>query len=149
MLCSWVLRVRASQFLVLSFRWLGARPAQYTTEMLAPNRHPGRGRNFSAATIASFVVLSALGSLGYALNLFFITVLYTPMAIHSEDTPRHDALFAPKPAVYYVPIILSVLALNTLPTLLGKGEDITLLRYGYLLVPLFLAFAPQVCDTPF
>jgi hypothetical protein len=104
----------------------------------------GRRRNLPSSTIASFVVLSAIGSLGYSLSLFFVTILYTPFALHNNDTPRHDALFTPKPAVLYVPVILSLLTLNSLPGLLVKGEDVTLLRVGYIAVPLFLAFAPQV-----
>lgn len=104
----------------------------------------GRRRSLPSSTVASFVVLSAIGSLGYALSLFFVTILYTPFAMHNNDTPRHDALFTPKPAVLYVPVILSLLTLNGLPGLLVKNEDITLLRIGYVAVPLFLAFAPQI-----
>lgn len=111
------------------------------------NHSPGRRRNLAASTIASFVVLSAVGSLGYALCLFFVTILYTPLTQHNNDTPRHDALFTPKPAVLYVPVILSLVTLNGLPGLLEIHEDITLLRIGYVVVPLFLAFAPQVRNS--
>ena len=104
----------------------------------------GHRRNLSASTIASFVLLSATGSLGYALNLFFITVLFTPFVTHSDPAPRPDALFAPKPAVYYVPIVASLLLLQDMPRLLAKDVDVALLRFGYFAVPLFLAFAPQV-----
>lgn len=44
----------------------------------------------------------------------------------------------------YVPGILALITLNALPSLLAEKEDVTLLRMGYLAVPLFLAFAPQV-----
>ncbi|KAJ4360158.1 uncharacterized protein N0V89_000718 [Didymosphaeria variabile] len=104
----------------------------------------GRRRNLSASTIASFVILSATGSLAYALNLFFTIMLYTPLAEHSEDSPRRDALFTPKPAVFYIPVWISIFALHTLPGQLKDNKDIILLRWGYVLVPLFLAFAPQI-----
>jgi hypothetical protein len=94
-------------------------------------------------TIASFVTLSAIGSLGYALNLFFITILFTPLVLHNF-TDSEDALFTPKPAVYYVPVIVSFLFLHFLPDFIARGVDIVPLRLGYLGVPLFLAFAPQV-----
>ncbi|KAL5371561.1 hypothetical protein DPSP01_014183 [Paraphaeosphaeria sporulosa] len=109
----------------------------------------GRRRNLAASTIASFVILSATGSLGYALNLFFIIMLYTPLARHSEDHARHDALFTPKPFVFYVPVWLSVFALHTLPGQLKENKDVILLRWGYVFVPLFLAFAPQIVSKRF
>lgn len=108
----------------------------------------GHRRNLSPATIASFVVLSATGSLGYALSLFFVTILYTPLTIHNEDSPLHDALFTPAPVVYYLPVALSLLFLYLLP---GKylssnldASTIDFLRAGKLFVPLLLAFAPQI-----
>ncbi|KAF2799715.1 hypothetical protein K505DRAFT_321021 [Melanomma pulvis-pyrius CBS 109.77] len=104
----------------------------------------GHRRNLSTLTITSFVTLSAIGSLGYALNLLFITVLFTPLVLHNNAEPRETALFTPKPAVYYVPTIASFLTLHYLPTLLVNEVDITPLRFGYLAVPLFLAFAPQI-----
>ncbi|KAL1598602.1 hypothetical protein SLS60_007742 [Paraconiothyrium brasiliense] len=104
----------------------------------------GRRRNLSGSTIASFVILSATGSLGYALNLFFIIMLYTPLAKHDEGSPRRDALFTPKPAVFYIPVWISIFALHTLPGQLKDNKDIILLRWGYVFVPLFLAFAPQI-----
>lgn len=107
----------------------------------------GRKRSLGAGTIVSLVFLSAGGSLSYALCLLFIIILYTPLTLHDDTTPNQDALFMPKPAVYYVPVVLSLLGLNSLPTLLAKNADITLLRYGYLAMPLFLAFAPQVCSV--
>jgi hypothetical protein len=111
----------------------------------------GHRRNFSASTIASFVVLGATGSLGYALSLFFVTILYTPLTIHKEDSPLHDALFTPSPVAYYLPISLSALFLYYLPTdLLSRNMDVStlnFLRLGRIAVPLLLAFAPQVRQT--
>ncbi|KAF2678038.1 hypothetical protein K458DRAFT_317996 [Lentithecium fluviatile CBS 122367] len=104
----------------------------------------GRRRNLSTSVIASFIVLSAMGSLAYSLCLFFITILYTPLTLHNDETPRQDALFTPKPVVLYVPMILSLLTLSGLPSLLAQNEDVTLLRLGYAAVPMFLAFAPQI-----
>jgi hypothetical protein len=94
--------------------------------------------------------LGATGSLGYALSLFFVTVLYTPLTVHNEDTPRHDALFAPSPVVYFVPILLSLVYLNWLPEILVRSADIgnvNLLRAGKIAVPLLLAFAPKVGEN--
>lgn len=88
--------------------------------------------------------MSATGSLGYALNLFFIIMLYTPRVMHSDHAPRHDALFTPKPVVFYLTTWVSIFALHTLPGQLKENKDVILLRWGYVLVPLFLAFAPQV-----
>jgi hypothetical protein len=99
------------------------------------------------ATIATFVLLSATGSLGFALSLFFVVILYTPLTLHNDDVPLHSALFAPSPAVYYAPIASSLLFLYWLPDFLTMAEPpqyIRTLRYGYTLVPLFLAFAPKV-----
>lgn len=104
----------------------------------------GHRRNLSPWVIASFVVLGAYGSLGYALSLFFVTILYTPTTIHNDDTPLNDALFTPKPAVYWGPIVLSLLALNELPKILAHGDVFRILRFGRVLVPLFLAFAPKI-----
>ncbi|KAH7406990.1 hypothetical protein DE146DRAFT_415777 [Phaeosphaeria sp. MPI-PUGE-AT-0046c] len=108
----------------------------------------GHRRNLSPATIASFVVLGATGSLAYALSLFFVTILYTPLTIHNEDSPLHDALFTPSPTVYYMPVALSMVFLYLLP---GKylptnldSTTIDFLRMGKLAVPLLLAFAPQI-----
>ncbi|KAF2259360.1 hypothetical protein CC78DRAFT_621153 [Lojkania enalia] len=104
----------------------------------------GKRRNFSPTTIASFILLSTFGSLGYALNLFFIALLYTPLAQHSDEYPRRDALFTPKPLVYYLPIIGSLTALRFTPHILASGADVSLVRFAYFGVLLFLAFAPQV-----
>ncbi|KAF1952168.1 hypothetical protein CC80DRAFT_479734 [Byssothecium circinans] len=104
----------------------------------------GHRRNLPGPTIGSFVVLGAIGSLGYALSLFFVTILYTPLSIHRADSRRHDALFTPKPAVFYVPATLSILGINALPRLLKNNEDVDFLRFGYIAVPLFLAFASQI-----
>lgn len=93
------------------------------------------------------MILGGLGSLSYALCLFFVTILYTPLTLHNNTTPRHDTLFTPKPAALYIPGILALLTLNALPGLLAKEEDVTPLRIGYLAVPLYLAFAPQVSDS--
>ncbi|KAF2026771.1 hypothetical protein EK21DRAFT_73409 [Setomelanomma holmii] len=107
----------------------------------------GHRRNLKASTIASFVILGATGSLGYALSLFFVTILYTPLTIHNEDTPLHDALFAPLPVVYFVPTVLSLLYLNWLPDLVSRQVDsggVNYARAGKIVVPLLLAFAPQI-----
>ncbi|KAH7066939.1 hypothetical protein BKA63DRAFT_131349 [Paraphoma chrysanthemicola] len=107
----------------------------------------GHRRNLRPSTIASFVLLGATGSLGYALSLFFVTILYTPLTVHNEDTPLHDALFAPSPIVYFVPIITSLLYLNWLPEILVRSADngsVNFLRAGKIAVPLLLAFAPKI-----
>ncbi|KAF2828008.1 hypothetical protein CC86DRAFT_289927 [Ophiobolus disseminans] len=107
----------------------------------------GHRRNLRPSTIASFVVLGATGSLGYALSLFFVTILYTPLTLHRDDTPLHDALFVPSPLVYYVPIAISLSVLNGLPTILTLKMDpriLSAIRFGNIAVPLFLAFAPQI-----
>lgn len=104
----------------------------------------GHRRELSPWTIASFVTLGAFGSLGYALSLFFVTMLYTPLTVHKDDTPLHDTLFTPSPAVYWMPIISSLLCLDFFPNLLAHNGDVRILRLGYILVPLLLAFAPQL-----
>ncbi|KAH6644501.1 hypothetical protein C7974DRAFT_349378 [Boeremia exigua] len=104
----------------------------------------GHRRNLSPWAIASFVVLGAYGSLAYSLSLFFVTVLYTPLTVHSADTPLDDALFTPRPVVYWGPVVASLLALNELPKLLAHGDVFRILRAGRVLVPLLLAFAPQI-----
>ncbi|KAF2010924.1 hypothetical protein BU24DRAFT_48652 [Aaosphaeria arxii CBS 175.79] len=104
----------------------------------------GRRRNLSNKTIAAFVSLSLVGSLGYALNLFFVTILFTPVALHSEDTLKHNALFAPKPVFLYTPVVASFVALLYLPTLIAGGANLTAVRIGYYAIPFYLAFAPQI-----
>lgn len=105
----------------------------------------GHRRNLPATTIASFVLLSSLGSLGYALSLFFVTILYTPISAHKDGEPMHDALFTPLPIVYDLGIVISILSLNLFPELVSDFGDIRVMRFGYLAMPLFFAFAPQVC----
>jgi hypothetical protein len=104
----------------------------------------GRRRNLTPFTIASFVVLSALGSLGFALNLFFVLVLYTPLALHDDHSTRHDALFTPKAPLLYVPVVGSILLQQFLPYFIARRSDLVVLRSAYFVVPLFLAFAPQI-----
>ncbi|KAF2466425.1 uncharacterized protein BDR25DRAFT_237538 [Lindgomyces ingoldianus] len=107
----------------------------------------GRKRTLPALAIASFVALSTIGSLGFALNLFFIAMLFTPVALHSDGPLARDTLFTPKSAVYGVPIVASFLLLHSLPWFLARGSDITLMRFGYFAIPPFLAFAPQIIPT--
>jgi len=107
----------------------------------------GRRRNLSNRTIASFVLLSSIGSLGYALSLFFITILYTPLTIHHDDTPLHDALFTPHAWVYDTGIVASLLTLNLFPQLVSEFGDKSMLRLGYLAMPVAFAFAPQVSSV--
>jgi hypothetical protein len=111
------------------------------------NMSTGQRRNLKPSTIAAFVLLGATGSLAYALSLFFVTILYTPTAIHREDTPLHDTLFVPSPGLYYAIIAPSLLLVNGLPTILGLRMDeriVSGLRVGKIAVPMLLAFAPQV-----
>ncbi|KAG9191958.1 hypothetical protein G6011_10692 [Alternaria panax] len=101
----------------------------------------GRRRNLSNTTIASFVLLSSIGSLGYALSLFFITILYTPLTIHHHDTPL---LFTPYAFVYDTAIVASLITLNLFPQLVSEFGDKSMMRLGYLTMPLAFAFAPQL-----
>ncbi|KAJ4376529.1 hypothetical protein N0V86_006642 [Didymella sp. IMI 355093] len=109
----------------------------------------GHRRSLSPWTIASFVLLGAYGSLGYALSLFFVTILYTPTTVHGGEKPIDDTLFTPKPAVYWTPIVASLLILNELPKLEVHGDVFRIIRSGYILTPLFLAFAPQITPVAF
>jgi hypothetical protein len=106
----------------------------------------GRRRNLSNTTIASFVLLSSIGSMGYSLSLFFITMLYTPLTIHRDATPLHDALFTPYAFVYDIGIVASLITLNLFPQLVSEFGDKSMLRLGYLAMPLAFAFAPQVSN---
>lgn len=107
----------------------------------------GHRRNLSSTAIASFVVLSATGSLGYALSLFFVTILYTPLTVHRKDTPRHDALFTPRPVVYDTLIVMSLLSVNAFPSFMEQGGDSRILRLGYFIIPLLFSFAPKVSTS--
>ncbi|KAL1598208.1 hypothetical protein SLS59_006892 [Nothophoma quercina] len=104
----------------------------------------GHRRNLSPWVIASFVTLGAFGSLGYALSLFFITILYTPVTVHNDDSPIQDALYTPRPFVYWTPVVSSLLSLNEWPKIVAHRDVFPVLRLGYVLVPLFLAFAPRI-----
>ncbi|KAF2744019.1 hypothetical protein M011DRAFT_480325 [Sporormia fimetaria CBS 119925] len=109
----------------------------------------GRRRNIAISTIAAFVALSIWGSLGLALNLFFVLLIFTPMAVHDDESVRHDALFAPKPWVLYVPVIAAVLLEQSLPALLAHRKPLAPYNIGYLAITLFLAFAPEIIPTRF
>lgn len=104
----------------------------------------GRRRNLSNTTIASFVLLSSIGSLGYSLSLFFITILYTPLTLQRGDSPRHDTLFTPYAFVYDMGIVASLVTLNLFPQLVSEFGDKSMMRVGYLAMPLAFAFAPQI-----
>ncbi|KAL6705583.1 hypothetical protein ACN47E_006530 [Coniothyrium glycines] len=104
----------------------------------------GRRRNLSTSTISSFVLLSSLGSMGFAFSLFFVTILYTPLTLHRDDGPLHDALFTPSPVVYDLGIVASLLTLSMFPELISEYGDRSVLRLGYLVMPLAFAFAPQI-----
>jgi len=107
----------------------------------------GHRRNLKPTTIAAFVLLGAIGSLGYALSLFFVTMLYTPTTIHQDDTPAHDALFVPSPSVYYAIIAPSLFVVACLPDIMLLKSDLPIAstaRMGRIVVPLLLAFLPQV-----
>ncbi|KAF1364387.1 hypothetical protein EJ07DRAFT_162175 [Lizonia empirigonia] len=80
----------------------------------------GHRRNLSPWTVAAFVTLAP------------------------SDTPLTDALFTPRPAVYWTPIVLALLGLNEFPNLVVHRDVFHILRVGYIAVPLFLAFAPQL-----
>lgn len=110
-------------------------------------RFAGRRRNLSNTTIASFVLLSSIGSLGYSLSLFFITILYTPLTLQNGDTPLHDTLFTPYAFVYDAGIVASLVTLNLFPQLVSEFGDKSMMRVGYLAMPLAFAFAPQVRST--
>lgn len=121
--------------------------SQYAVGLLASSIFigvEGHRRNLSPSTVASFVLLGSLGSLGYALSLFFVTILYTPISEHNDDTPLHDALFTPSPIVYDVAIGASAIALNLFPELVADYGDTRVTRLVYLAMPLFFAFAPQI-----
>jgi hypothetical protein len=90
------------------------------------------------------VLLSSIGSLGYALSLFFITIIYTPLTLQRGDSPRHDTLFTPYAFVYDVGIVASLVTLNLFPELVSEFGDKSMMRVGYLAMPLAFAFAPQV-----
>ena len=127
--------------------------SQYTNSLTNINLI-GHGRNLTPATITAFVLLGSLGSLGYALSLFFITILYTPVSEHKDDTAVHDALFTPSPIVYDVAIAVSTITLNLFPELVGSYGDVRMTRLVYLAAPMFFAFAPRVSypgplDDPF
>ncbi|CBX99662.1 hypothetical protein IAQ61_005086 [Plenodomus lingam] len=104
----------------------------------------GRRRNLSTSTIASFVLLCSLGSLGFSLSLFFVTILYTPTTVRRDDSPKHDAFFTPSPMVYDLGIVVSLVTLNSFPELISEYGDKSMLRLSYLAMPLFFAFAPQI-----
>lgn len=104
----------------------------------------GRRRNLPKRLIAASVLLSQIGSLGCALNLFFIVILFTPIAQHTQEIGRLDATFTPHPALFSLPIVGSLFALLNLPALIHRGRDITALRVGYIAVPFYLAFTPQI-----
>lgn len=71
-------------------------------------------------------------------------MLFTPLALHHDSTPRHDTLFTPKPVVYYIPVVASLVLEQSLPDLLAHRANLNVFRTAYVAVPMFLAFAPQV-----
>lgn len=104
----------------------------------------GRRRNIPNSVIAAFVFLSRFGSLGYALNLFLINILFTPTALHNTEKERLDATFTPQPAVYWAPTVLICTSLLYQPKWVTQGVNLSALRVAYLIFPFYLAFAPQI-----
>lgn len=66
------------------------------------------------------------------------------MVLYRDDGPLHDVLFVPSELVYDLGIVASLLTLNLFPELIAEYGDRSVLRLGYLAIPLFFAFAPQV-----
>ncbi|KAI8932822.1 hypothetical protein NX059_010305 [Plenodomus lindquistii] len=104
----------------------------------------GRRRNFPTINIAAFVLLAAHGSLACSLCLFFVTILYTPVAVRRDDSPKHDAFFTPSAIVYDLGIVASLVVLNIFPELISQFGDKTMLQLALHAMPLFFAFAPQI-----
>lgn len=109
----------------------------------------GRRRNIPNSVVAAYVLLSRFSSLGYALNLFLITILFTPTSLHSTEKERLDARFTPRPAVYCVPIVFFCGSLLYQPKLVTQGNALAALKIGYLLFPFYLAFAPKILPLSF
>ena len=65
----------------------------------------GRRRNIPDSVIAAYVFLSRFASVGYALSMFLIAILFTPASLHDAERKRMDATFTPRPVVYCGPIL--------------------------------------------
>ena len=105
----------------------------------------GQRRNLPVTTIASFVLLSQICGLSFAQNLFFVLMLFTPIPLYSVLPPRRGHLWAPKPVVYLVPALLSLVCLHLMPSVENELV-IMFFRAGHFIVPLYLALAVQVSD---
>ncbi|OCK95837.1 uncharacterized protein K441DRAFT_686237 [Cenococcum geophilum 1.58] len=106
----------------------------------------GQRRNLPATTIASFVLLSQICGLSFAQNLFFVLMLFTPIPLYSVLPPRRGHLWTPKPVVYLVPALLSLVCLHLMPSVENELV-IMFFRAGYFIVPLYLALAVQVVPS--
>jgi hypothetical protein len=104
----------------------------------------GRRRNLPWTTTVSFVLLSQICGLSYALNLFFLAMIYTPIPLYSTLPPRRDTLWTPRRAVYRVPLVLSLVGLGFAYQNTDNSLASIALRVGYFAVPLYLATAIEV-----
>ncbi|KAF2816545.1 uncharacterized protein BDZ99DRAFT_375830 [Mytilinidion resinicola] len=101
----------------------------------------GHRRNLPLSTTVSFVLLSQVGGLSYALNLFFLAMIYTPIPLHRALPPRRDPLWTPKPLVYRVPLLLSFVSLAFMYRNTNSDLAKIALRIGYFALPIYLATA--------
>ncbi|KAF2497162.1 hypothetical protein BU16DRAFT_459109 [Lophium mytilinum] len=95
----------------------------------------GHRRNLPVSTTVSFVLLSQICSLSYALNLFFLAMIYTPIPLYRALPPRRDPLWTPSRALYRLPLVLSFVSL--------AFEYRTSLRIWYFVLPIYLATAME------
>ncbi|KAF2203457.1 hypothetical protein GQ43DRAFT_438778 [Delitschia confertaspora ATCC 74209] len=107
----------------------------------------GYRRNLPGALIAAFVALGQFGSLGFALNLFLITLLYIPVPLQRVSPLSPDRLSTPKPFFYWLPVIGAFGLLHYMRVLFNQGSDIAGLLNLYWGFPYFLAFAKQIAPV--
>lgn len=98
----------------------------------------GHRRKFPPTVIASYVLLSHYGSLGCALSLFFVAILFTPTSSHNTSRETRDATITPRPELYIGIIVLFAGLISQ------TSRTSAILRSISLVFPIYLAFAPKI-----
>lgn len=94
--------------------------------------------------VFALVCLAELVGLSFAQNLFYIVMLYTPVPMGGAFDTGRNPLWTPHAANYLVPLVLSFLNLDFAPYLLDSNFGMSILKTGYIAVPMLLAFIPTV-----
>jgi hypothetical protein len=91
----------------------------------------------------AFILLAQFVGLSTAQNLFYVALLLTPVPLPSA-TAKRSSLWTPHPAVYIVPLVVSMLLVDLIPYGAAETRMFQVWRFAYFAVPLLFALGVQV-----